>query len=206
MTVGAVDPLWTAWGAAPIRFGGRDWERPVIDRSALPPRIGAWLDRQLRPKVLLATQTRLLEPCLDREGTAAPATPLIAVHADPEHLARVAAVLLAPPVVAWAWRRWFGTAMAIDAVKLAARQVGELPLPVDLDRWGEAAALLDATGPGRAGGGPDPGRAGARSVAVAVARLMTEAYGAEPAVLDWWRDRLPGVSPEIVEARPEQVR
>lgn len=196
VTVGAVDPLWTAWGVAPIRFGGRDWERPVVDRSALPPRIGAWLDRQLRPKVLLATQTRLLEPCLDRDGTAAPATPLIAVHADPDQLARVAAVLLAPPVVAWAWRRWFGTAMAIDAVKLAARQVGELPLPADLDLWDEAATLLAAPAPGPAAGAdPEVERAAARAVAVEVARLMTEAYGAEPSVLEWWRRRLPGGMP-----------
>lgn len=209
VTVGAVDPLWTAWGTAPIRFGGRDWERPMVDRSALPPRIAAWLDRQLRPKVLLATQTRLLEPCLDRAGTMAPATPLIAVHADPDELHRVTAVLLAPPVVAWAWRRWFGTAMAIDAVKLAARQVVELPLPDDLDRWEEAAALLASLAPDDGAAGPDRERIAARAVAVDVARLMTDAYGAEPSVLEWWRHRLPGrapAPPEIVEARPEQVR
>ncbi len=226
VTVGAVDPLWTAWGTAPIRFGGRDWDRPVIDRSALPPRIAGWLDRQLRPKVLLATQTRLLEPYVDRDGIMAPATPLIAVHADADQLHRVAAVLLAPPVVAWAWRRWFGTAMAIDAVKLAARQVVELPLPPDLDRWDEAAALVAALAEQPHDGGPDDGgRAAARSAAVEVARLMTEAYGASGAVLEWWQDRLPDRSggrrapsgraagahrdagaPEMVEAGPEQVR
>ncbi len=179
VTVGSVDPLWTAWGTAPLRFGGRDWERPVVDRSALPPRIDAWLSRQLRPKVLLATQTRLLEPYVDREGIMAPATPLIAVHADADQLLRVAAVLLAPPVVAWAWRRWFGTAMAIDAVKLAARQVVELPLPVDLDRWDEAAALLAVPVEGPLGMGPgESGWAAARARAVEVARLMTGAYGA----------------------------
>lgn len=236
VTVGAVDPLWTGWGSAPIRFGGRYWDRPVVDREALPPRIRGWLDRQLRPKVLLATQTRLLEPVVDRQGIAAPATPLIAVHADPDQLDRVAAVLLAPPVVAWAWRRWFGTALAIDAVKLAARQVGELPLPADLDRWGEAAALLAGEPAGAAPAGapaglrPGPvdqgagaeGRAAARAVALEVARLMTEAYGATPSVFEWWRERLPdrlprrpgsgpgrppfGQPPEMVEAGPEQVR
>lgn len=226
VTVGAVDPLWTAWGTAPIRFGGRDWDRPVIDRSALPPRIAGWLDRQLRPKVLLATQTRLLEPYVDRDGILAPATPLIAVHADADQLHRVAAVLLAPPVVAWAWRRWFGTAMAIDAVKLAARQVVELPLPADLDRWDEAAALLAAPAGRQSERGPDDGgRAAAQAVAVEVAQLMTGAYGASGEVYEWWQDRLPDRSgsrrvgpgpatgryrgagpPEMVEARPEQVR
>ncbi|MEZ5409996.1 MAG: N-6 DNA methylase [Acidimicrobiales bacterium] len=192
VTVGAVDPLWIAWGTAPIRFGRRDWDRPVVDRHSLPPRIAGWLDRQLRPKVLLATQTRLLEPVVDRQGIVAPATPLIAVHAETDQLERVAAVLLAPPVVAWAWRRWFGTAMAIDAVKLAARQVGELPLPADQARWDEAAALL-GTVTGAAPASDDPpgeGRAAARAVASEVARLMTGAYGAGPEVFDWWRDRL----------------
>jgi hypothetical protein len=188
VTVGAVDPLWTSWGVAPFRFGGVDRCRPVIDRTVLTDRVGAWLDRQLRPKVLLATQTRLLEPVVDRTGDLAPATPLIAVHADPGDLDRVAAVLLAPPVVLWAWRRWLGTAMAADAVKLAARQVGELPLPDDVDAWDEAARLVASVAPAQGVAG-EPAREVARETAREVARLMTAAYGADDAVLRWWMER-----------------
>ena len=182
VTVGSVDPLSVGWGREPTRFGGRRWTRPVIDPSALSPKVGAWLERQLRPKVVLATQSRLLEPAVDRVGDVAPATPLIAVHAEPAELDRVAAVLLAPPVLLWAWRRSFGAAMSVEAVKLAARQVGDVPLPVDDDRWAEAAGLVAG-----ADGGPGPG---AWASTVEVARLMNAAYGGSVEVFQWWLARV----------------
>jgi hypothetical protein len=184
VTVGAVDPLAVSWGVEPFRFGGVDRQRPVIDRSALSDRVRDWLDRQLRPKVLLATQTKLLEPVVDRSGGLVPATPLIAVHGDLDDLDRVAAVLLAPPVVLWAWRQWLGAALTVDTVKLAARQVVELPLPSDHDAWDEAARLVATVGPSN--------RASARDVAPRVARLMTAAYGAADEVFQWWLARLDG--------------
>lgn len=182
VTVGSLDPLTAAWGRAPFRFGGRDWTRPMVDRDGLPVKVAGWFDRQLRPKVLLATQTKLLEPVVDRVGDLVPATPLIAVHADARELDRVTAVLLAPPVVAWAWRRWFGSALTVDAVKLAARQVAELPLPADRAAWAEAAALV----PRADGGEPTV----AWDTAVEVAAIMTEAYKSSDQVLDWWLARL----------------
>lgn len=189
-TVGSVDPLTAAWGRRPFRFGGRSWTHPVADREDLPPPVQRWFDRLRRPKVLLATQAKLLEPYIDRQGTVVPATPLIAVTADPADLDRVAAVMLAPPVVLWAWRRWFGTALSVDAVKLAAKQVGELPLPGDVDLWERAAALVarsDAL---------EPSEAWDRTVEVA--ELMNDAYGADPDVFRWWRSRLKP-RPEIAD-------
>jgi hypothetical protein len=182
VTVGSVDPLSVRWGHAPIRFGGRQWARPVVDPGGLSPKVRAWYGRQLRPKVLLATQTKLLEPVVDRAGRLVPATPLIAVHAQPDDLDRVAAVLLAPPVVLWAWRQWFGTALAVDAVKLAARQVAELPLPADDGAWAEAAALVAEAD------GADP--AAAWDLSVEAAKAMTGAYRASDLVFDWWLARL----------------
>ena len=181
VTVGSVDPLDLAWGRRPMRFGGRDWDRPIVTRNGLSDRVARWFDSQLRPKVLLATQSKLLEPLVDRDGDLMPATPLIAVHADVADLDRVAAVLLAPPVVLWAWRRWFGTALTVDGVKLAARQVGELPLPTDRRRWDEAAAIV-ASVPAERPNPPD--------AVVTIGELMTEAYGAGSDVFDWWLDRL----------------
>ncbi len=182
VTVGAVDPLTVAWGRRPYRFGGKDWSRPVVDRAGLSPKVTGWFDRQLTPKVLLATQTKLLEPVVDRRGDLMPATPLIAVHADAADLDRIAAVLLSPPVVVWAWRRWFGAALTVDAVKLAARQVAELPLPADELAWAEAAEIVAASDP------HEP--AVAWDAALNVATIMTEAYRASDDVLAWWRNRL----------------
>ncbi|MEM9135519.1 MAG: N-6 DNA methylase [Actinomycetota bacterium] len=180
-TVGSVDPLQFDWGRRRYTFGGERRLRPVADRDRLPAKVQRWHDRVRRPKILLATQAKLLEPAIDRHGVTVPATPLVAVLAEPEDLDRVAAVLLAPPVVLWAWRRWFGSALSVDAVKLAARQVGELPLPVDAAAWDEAAAMV-ATADSL-----EPPAAWDR--VTAVAQVMNAAYGADDEVLAWWRAR-----------------
>lgn len=187
VTVGSVDPLVVGWGTEPTRFGGTAWSHPVIDRDQLPPKVVRWYDRLRRPKVLLATQSKLLEPVIDHHGDLAPATPVIAVLAAPGDLERVTAVLLAPPVALWAWRRWFGSALSVDALKLAAKQVAELPLPTDSERWAEAAELI-ARRDQAAGGGQDAAQAW--DLAVEVATIMTEAYGVGPEVLGWWKTRL----------------
>lgn len=192
VTVGSVDPLTITWGRSPIRFGGSDWHHPVVDLDNLPPKVERWCRRLAQPKILLATQAKILEPVVDRRGDLVPATPLIAVLAPPDQLDRVAAVLLAPPVSLWAWRRWFGAALSVNALKLAASQVGELPLPPDDARWAQAAALLADRDQGA---DPDPGLgldpARAWDVADEVAALMTDAYQADPDVLAWWRSRRP---------------
>jgi hypothetical protein len=190
VTVGSVDPLTIGWGRAPTRFGGRHWTRPVVEPEALTGRVGRWVDQRLVPKVVLATQSRVLEPVVDRTGELVPATPLISVTAPPDELDRVAAVFLAPPVVAWAWQRWFGTALSVDALKLAARQVLELPLPRDRGAWDEAGALVASADPRTEAStdhSTDPIEAG--RIAAEVAAIMNRAYGAEREVLDWWLDR-----------------
>lgn len=185
VTVGSIDPLVTSWGRAPIRFGGTDWERPVVDRAELDAKVGAWFDRRLGPKVLLATQSKVLEPVVDWAGDLVPATPVVSVEPDRADLARVAAVLLAPPVVAWAWRRWLGTALTVDTIKLAARQVAEIPLPADRAAWNDAAALIDDT----QSDDPSIDPVRAWDLALDVAVLMNRAYGASEDVVGWWNDR-----------------
>ncbi|MEM7339723.1 MAG: hypothetical protein AAF467_13800 [Actinomycetota bacterium] len=185
VTVGSIDPLRCAWGHTPFRFGGQHWDAPVVDVAALPPKVERWAERLRQPKVLLATQAKVLEPLVDRTGSIVPATPLLAVLAEPDQLDRVAAVMLAPPVCLWAWRRWFGTALSVEALKLAARQVTELPIPLDTDRWDAAAELVASVD------GAGPGHPTVAAVVDQIAALMTDAYGAGPEVLDWWRARRP---------------
>ncbi|MEZ5340474.1 MAG: N-6 DNA methylase [Acidimicrobiales bacterium] len=186
-TVGSIDPLMSWWGRRPTRFASQHWDRPTIERSLLDAKVARWLDDQLVPKVLVATQTRVLEPFIDREGIVAPSTPLIAVHGDVADLSRIAAVLLAPPVTVWLYRRCFGAALSGDAIKVSASQLSEVPLPRDGQRWEQAAALIDAME-------IDAMDAGApvatRSVVAAVAQLMNEAYGSSAEVLAWWFTRL----------------
>ena len=184
VTVGAVDPLMNWWGQRDTRFAGKTWRYPRVDQALLEAeseKVGRWVRRQLRPKVLLATQTKVLEPYVDRHGICLPATPMLAVHCEPDDVDLVAAVLLAPPVVLWAWTRWFGAALAPFAIKLAARDVAELPLPSDNQAWQEAAALV------RLADGAQGDEAAA--LALAVATTMNAAYAGTPDLVDWWAER-----------------
>jgi hypothetical protein len=205
VTAGLVEPGQVLWGRRPTRFAGRRLQAPVVDvatlrsRSAAPDgdrRLAAWADARLQPKVVVATQTRTLEAAVDDDGSWWPSVPVISVVLDAEHdssLGRhlVAAALMAPPVTAWAAERSAGTAMARHALKLSARQVLEVPLPVDLDAWEEGARLLQ--------GGPTAGDDGRAARLLAAGRALTAAHalpaGQHDQVVEWWAARL-GVDPE----------
>ncbi len=146
MTAGLVDPLRCRWGSAGARFGGRRWHAPVVDLEGLAAAdaaLAAWAAERRVPKVVVATQTRVLEAAVDTEGTWWPSVPTIAVVPRPGSAAdlwALAAVLSAPPVSAWALGQYGGTALSGDAIKLSARQILEIPLPVDARAWSEGAA------------------------------------------------------------------
>ncbi len=190
-TTGLVDPGHLAWGERPARIGGRTWARPAADLTGVAaddPGVASWFRARLRPKVLVAPQTRVVEAVVDADGAYLPATPLVAVEprsgtgaagdTDDEDLAPwlIAAALSAPPVTAWALALTAGTARSRHALKLSARQALTVPFPVDGDRWRSAAEAL---------------RRGARPDELAVD--LTEAYGlgADDPVVGWWRGRLP---------------
>ena len=79
---------------------------------------------QRAPKVLVATQTKVIEAVVDPRGDLIPSVPVIAVHPlRLEDLWAVAAVLLAPPVAAWAATHHLGAGMGAGTLKLSARQV-----------------------------------------------------------------------------------
>jgi hypothetical protein len=186
VTVGLIDPLACRWGDRSARFAGRRWHRPVVDRDALAasdPSLARWVGDRLVPKVVVATQTRVVEAAIDHDGHMVPSVPVVAVAAPPDRLVMVAAVLHAPPVSAWALHRAGGAALTADAIKLSARQVLEVPLPIDETRWRLATDLLAAHCVGSASA-PDPAAFGAE---------MCAAYGLDPdhPVLAWWLDRLP---------------
>jgi hypothetical protein len=193
VTSGLVDPFRCRWGIAPTRFASRRWEAPVVDLDALrraDPALSRWAAERMVPKVVLATQTRVLEPAVDVEGSWWPSVPIIAVtaeSADAEALWRIAAVLAAPPISAWALDRYRGSALSADAIKLSARQVLEIPLPLVPDCWDEGASWARVAHEAAAAADADAwGRALDR-----LGRAMTRAYRADPSVLDWWSARRP---------------
>ncbi|MGE0796255.1 MAG: N-6 DNA methylase, partial [Acidimicrobiia bacterium] len=144
ITGGLVDPASSRWGEVPARIGGRRWATPAVDPARLP----AWATSLLRPKLLVATQTRVVEAVADPGGTWVPITPVVSVipeGAGPG-LLHLLAVLLAPPVSAWAMTATAGSALSGDALKVSAGLVRDLPLPSAGADWDEAAALAGEAG------------------------------------------------------------
>ncbi len=202
ITVGLIEPGRVAWGRRATRFAGRRRTAPVVDVSALrrwadgpdgDRRLAAWAEARLRPKVVVATQTRVVEAAVDDAGTWWPSVPAISVvaHAadDQEERWLLAAALTAPPVTVWAAERTGGTALAPQAIKLSARQVAAVPLPVDRDAWTEGARLLRAVAEGAAAGDD----AGATRALAAAGAVLTAAHDldrrAADEVLRWWAVR-----------------
>lgn len=143
VTVGLIDPAQCHWSHRPCRIHGRTWRAPVVRRESLDETMQHWAESRLVPKILLPTQTRMLEPCLDQDGRLVPSVPLITVtcaHADDLH--RVAAVLASPLITLIAKHRHLGLARTPDAIKLAARDVLDLPMPPASDSLDEAAAAF----------------------------------------------------------------
>lgn len=142
ITTGLIDPAVCYWGEQPTRIHKKRWQKPCIDTSATDSSspLGIWLTRRLVPKVLLATQTRVLEVFVDDAGRYAPCLPLISVYPkDTSEIWHLACLLGSPVLTAISLDRYAGTAMTTDAIKLAAKQVLDLPLPQPEPAWDEAA-------------------------------------------------------------------
>ena len=186
VTVGMIDPLGLGWGRRAARFARRDFVEPVVDVDALDDRLSAWVEARRGAKLLVATQTKVIEVAVDEQGDCVPLTPVIELRPPDGWLWHVAAALTNPVTTAIACRVGAGTALAIDAIKLSARQVLSLPLPHDDDQWRDGAELAMALAR----------ETGARPALLrALAETMCAAYGqpVEP-LTSWWMDRLPKVA------------
>lgn len=190
LTSGAIDPVHELWAHRVVTFAGERFDRPVVDLGRLreeAPALARWAAPLLVPKLLVATQTRVVELVVDETGDRWPSVPVIAVTGTAEILWRLAAALSSPAVSAWCLERHAGTGLSGDAVKLSAKQVLDVPLPARPDAWDEGVARLRA-----AGAAADEGDAvGWRDSLEGFAEAMGRAYCVDGAVADWWLDRLP---------------
>lgn len=171
VTVGLIDPATLLWGTRDARIAGTIFAEPVVDVAKLSKPF----ELRKRPKLLVATQTRVIEAVADYDGTLWPSVPVISVlpHSDDAGaLDLLLAALIAPPASVWAARQAAGTARSPGAVRLSATQLEGLPLPTNRERWIEGSEQL---------------RAGELATAV---RTLTAAYGLsdyeQSVVLDWW--------------------
>ena len=198
VTAGVLDWGRSRWSERTTRFAKRSWRAPVVDvglldrlapeeRTAIVRAGVRWIERHQRPKVVVASQTRVVEAAVDEQGTWVPSVPVLAVlpvatddaAADADAVWRIAAAVAAPAATAWLFRRAPGTALGRTALKVAARDLTALPLPRDSAAWAAATtALRDWSA--------EPS-AGALATYVDAATAM---YGSPPTLVAWWRARL----------------
>ena len=174
ITSGLVEPGWLAWGLHPAKIHGSRWYRPTVPRAALHPRQA----RRLGPQVIVATQTRVLEAAADPGGLCVGLTPVLVVSPrSGVHLATILATLLSPAATAWGLGEGRGTGLALDAIKLSASQLRDMPAwPVSPRARALAERLVD----------------GDRDTDTLLALGAAMSAG-DDALLAWWKRRLGGV-------------
>jgi hypothetical protein len=188
VTSGLVDPAVVLWGERSTRFDKHGFDHPRVDLEKLTPELRKWAAERLRPKVLLATQTKVLEAVVDDQGRYLPSVPVISISAeDPSLLWKIGVLLTSPPVTLIAAVRHLGAALSSDALKLGAKDVLDLPLPADQNAWEQAAQLFRSAS-------LSCEAAERRELLTAGAKLMCTAFGlpGDEELLSWWAERLPG--------------
>ncbi len=171
VTTGLVDLGHCAWGERTARIGRRSWERPVVDVAGLEGRAAAWAARTGGPKLLVATQTRVVEVVVDELGEWVPGVPLVVVLAPPERLWPLAAALASPAVTAWLLQRVAGTGLTPGALKVTAAVLRSVPLPTDEAAWAAGTAAFRACD------------------AAGFVAAMALAYAVPAELAEWWLAR-----------------
>ena len=178
ITCGLVETGWSAWGTRPTRFARERYERPAVDRRSLAEaggRAHQWVSSTARPKVIVATQTRVGEAMIDERGRCVGSTPTVVAIPTGIDLWQLAAVICSPVGSVAGLAATAGSGRSARAIKHSAASVGSLPLPVDHDAW----------------------RAGAEALRLADQEsfldAMAEAYAVDDRaeLHDWWRPRVP---------------
>lgn len=176
VTSGLIDPGRCWWGERPVRFAGQRYQRPTVQVSNLSPFMKGWVAKRSVPKVLVASQTRIIEAVADHDGRWLPGVPVTSVipH-DPADVAAVAAVLSSPFASCWLAQRAVGTGRSAHVVRVSAPVLAQVPWP--------QGSLTEASHALRNGD------------LVSSAHATSKAYGLDDAtsqaLFDWWFSALP---------------
>lgn len=145
VTTGLIDLAACKWGSQPTRILKQKWKAPRVDRKRMfaEGTLDRWIDRRCIPKIILATQTKVIEVFVDEPGEYIASIPLITVMPnDLSQIWHIAAVLASPVTCALALRNYAGAALSAEAIKISAKQTLTLPIPKPSHAWDTAAALL----------------------------------------------------------------
>lgn len=188
VSVGMIDPLELRWSVGAWRMAGRRRAEPSIDLAALraaAPKVAQWVAARRRPKVLVASQGRVIEALADTDGKLVPLTPVISVEPRSPGIGPwwLLAALSSPPVAASVAAQRWGSGLSGGSVRVSAATLAEVPLPTDRVRWAAGADLAQRAQ--QCAGGERV------ELLAEFAATMTRAHGVEdPAVVEWWWNQL----------------
>ena len=77
ITSGLIDAGLCLWGVKSTRFAKQAYSAPRVDLAALTPALAGWARSRLVPKVLVASQTQVIEAVADLEGLWVPGVPVV---------------------------------------------------------------------------------------------------------------------------------
>ena len=188
VTVGLIDPFCYRYGDLPTRFAKQRFQRPVLEIEDNPPtRLGTWLEQRLTPKLLVATQTRIVECYADVQGELLPSTPLVTIIPEREsELWHLMAAISSPPASAWLANAAAGTGLSQGTMRLRASLIADLPLPEPSKAWDLGAELAQEI---QENGIND-------QAAQRFGKAMNQAYGLPSSeLLHWWISLIPKKRP-----------
>ncbi len=186
VSVGMIDVARLSWADTPRRVRGAVHLAPSVDLDDLArraPRVANWARERMVPKVLVATQTRVVEAVADPDGRCIPLTPTISVEpgAAAPSLAHLTAALCAPTVAASAAATHLGAGLSAGALRWSASSVLDVALPAPGPDWDLGAELVEQLGTADDAHRP--------ALLDRFGDAMTAAHGldADHPVRAWWR-------------------
>lgn len=145
VTSGMIDPGRLYWGAGSWRLAGEHYTAPIVDAAdlqAVSARVARWSAARAVPKVMIASQTKVIEAAVDPLGTCVPVTPVVSVEPSAGcSAAALAAMLSAPSNSALLAETAAGTGLSTGALRVGASAVARLAISHDPARWIDAEAL-----------------------------------------------------------------
>lgn len=191
VTSGMIDPGTLRWGSGSWKLAGRKFSAPLADPGELTehsPRVARWSTARAVPKVLVASQTKVLEAAIDPHGRCVPVTPVVSVEPTGEcSVAALAAMLSAPSNSALLATGAAGTGLSSATLRVGASAVTGLVVSLDPEVWSAAEEIWE-TFETAARATSTPGQWFA--IGVELERLLGRE--ADERVITWWVERLPG--------------
>lgn len=192
ITCGLIDPLESRWGRSPCRFDRRKWQAPAVMVDEIETSVRDWFLKRLKPKLLVATQTKLIEVVVDPDGSMIPCTPVVVIEPrDPDEIWHLAAALTAPVISALVVASATGSGQSADAIRVGATALANVSLPPAGPAWDLAAEAVREVH-------FCPNTQDRHEALMKAAVLCDAAYGVDDdALLEWWVGRLPHLSRRI---------